>query len=409
MSAGCIACGCQETLAVAAIPSVPVFANVLSDDAATARALPRAGIDLTLCPACGHLFNASFDPELLRYDGSYENSLHGSPRFQAYLEGQAADLVRRNALAGRDVVEVGCGDGRFLELLVAAGARTGIGYDPGARAAERPDGVAVHARAYVPGADARGDLVASRHVLEHMADPASFLDLLAAARRDSASVVFVEVPNGAATLAGAMIWDLIYEHCSYFSPRSLSRLMAARGFADVRVRPVFDGQFLAAEGQEADGAGAHDDGADSPVDEVAQARAFAEQFWAAVAGWQGEIQRHAADGRRVMVWGAGSKGVTFANLVDPEGAGIAAFVDVNPLKAGRFVAGTGHPVLGPEALPENAPDVVILMNPIYRGEVEGRLAELGLAPQLRGVDDVPAGASENTSAVSQTTDCPGAA
>ena len=83
----------------------------------------------------------------------------------------------------------------------------------------------------------------------------------------------------------------------------------------------------------------------------------------------------------MVIWGGGARGVTFLNLVDTEGA-IRYAVDVNPRKAGAFVAGTGQQFVLPSVLTSYKPDVVVLMNPIYQQEVSAMLRDLGLRPEL---------------------------
>jgi hypothetical protein len=60
------------------------------------------------------------------------------------------------------------------------------------------------------------------------------------------------------------------------------------------------------------------------------------------------------------------------------GADIDYAVDINPYKRSKFIAGTGHPVLGPDDLAARPPDVVIAMNDIYLGEIRERLDALRL-------------------------------
>ena len=48
-------------------------------------------------------------------------------------------------------------------------------------------------------------------------------------------------------------------------------------------------------------------------------------------------------------WGAGSRGVQFLNLADPQRR-LAAVVDVNPRKWGRYLPVTAHRVDAPETL-----------------------------------------------------------
>ena len=78
-----------------------------------------------------------------------------------------------------------------------------------------------------------------------------------------------------------------------------------------------------------------------------------------------------------MIWGAGSKGVSLVNTLADSGA-IAALVDINPIKQGRFVPVTGHPVLAPEMLTELKPNRVIVLNPQYRDEIAAQLQRLGI-------------------------------
>jgi hypothetical protein len=85
----------------------------------------------------------------------------------------------------------------------------------------------------------------------------------------------------------------------------------------------------------------------------------------------------------VVLWGAGSKGVTFANIMNESKHSLAGVVYVNPFKQGKYVSGCALPVLAPEQLKMLRPQVVLLMNENYMGEVRMRLDELGLAPDVR--------------------------
>jgi C-methyltransferase-like protein len=78
----------------------------------------------------------------------------------------------------------------------------------------------------------------------------------------------------------------------------------------------------------------------------------------------------------------GAKGVTFLNIVDPVGSVISHIVDINSRKLGRFVPGGGQQVVEPNSLRELHPDVIILMNAIYRDEVASDIAGLGLNPEI---------------------------
>ncbi len=71
---------------------------------------------------------------------------------------------------------------------------------------------------------------------------------------------------------------------------------------------------------------------------------------------------------KVALWGAGAKGVTFANLVEPRQKWIDCVVDLNPQKQGRFIPGTGHPITSYKELGRRGVTTAILMDPNYRDE-----------------------------------------
>jgi hypothetical protein len=97
--------------------------------------------------------------------------------------------------------------------------------------------------------------------------------------------------------------------------------------------------------------------------------------------WQEQIELLNRNGR-VAMWGAGAKGVTFANLVDPHQEHIACVVDVNPRKQGHFLSGTGHPIVNHHTLTSYGVTSVILMNPNYHEEVAGLLRDAKMDIQI---------------------------
>jgi hypothetical protein len=86
-------------------------------------------------------------------------------------------------------------------------------------------------------------------------------------------------------------------------------------------------------------------------------------------------------GERVVVWGAGSKGVTFLNTFKDQNL-IEYAVDINPRKQGMYIPGTGQKIVSPFFLSEYQPSVIIVMNPIYQDEIEKSLDSLGFDYRL---------------------------
>jgi hypothetical protein len=67
----------------------------------------------------------------------------------------------------------------------------------------------------------------------------------------------------------------------------------------------------------------------------------------------------------------------FANMLGLEHE-IGCFVDINPRKVGKYVPGTGHPIVSPGCLRRYQPGLILIMNEIYRGEIESAATEAGV-------------------------------
>ena len=380
----CPVCESPDYDDVVSLPQLPVLINaqVRPDEALD---VPRGDIDLVVCLRCAHVFNRSFDERLLDYDATYENTLHYSPRFQEFARSLAERLVASHDLAGARVAELGSGPGHFLSMLCDAGAGEGFGwdpsYDPERLGAPDHPGVSISDDLFPDDGSFPARLAFSQHVLEHLRNP---VDALAAQGRAVAAqqgVVYTEVPNGQYMIQQCALWDVIYEHLSYFVPTSLELACRRAGLEVNTTDTAFGDQFLWCEASPTDARSdlwPDDDVVAAGVD---AARRFGEAAVDRIASARADVARHAEEGP-VALWGAGSKGLTYLNLV-ADVAPIAAVVDLNPRKAGAGVPGTSLVIGGPEALVEVRPRTVIVANPLYRDEIATTLRDLGLEVELQ--------------------------
>lgn len=360
------------------LAEAPVHCHRLQPTPEAARSAPRGPIDLAHCGDCGHVFNAAFDPSLVDYGPGYENPLDHSERFQAFARSLAQGLIDRHGLRDAVVADIGCGGGGFLRLLCGLGNNRGIGFDRGHGPRTTLDDtdprVTIHGED-LPAGDGglRADLVCCRHVLEHVPDPKAFLEAIKAAIGARAeTVVYFEVPNGAFIWRDLSVWDLIYEHVSYFNGNSLTRLFRGSGFQVMDVTEDYGGQFLGLEAKLGDST---PEALTEPVTaNSGDLAAFADAYKCKLAVWRRTLDGIASARRRAVAWGAGSKATSFLNALDPAAGGlVSSVIDINPQKQGRFVTGTGHPILAPESLADELADDVIVMNPLYRDEIKERL------------------------------------
>jgi SAM-dependent methyltransferase len=384
----CLACGSDALSAFYEQLRVPVHSCLLVDDREEALRFPTGDIELAFCDDCGFIMNVAFDRSVHDYSSRYEETQQFSPRFQNFARDLARRWIDRYHLQGRHCFEIGCGKGSFLEELCAHGADRGTGIDPSFRAdrVEAKSNMTFVADFY----DERygpidADAVICRHTLEHIPDVADFMRTVRTGIGDALdTAVLWEVPDVTRVLADTAFWDVYYEHCSYFGPGSLAALFARTGFDIVECFTDFDDQYLVLEARPARAPSTALPRRQWVADHQhlrELTRGFAAAVDARMRTWRSDLDEACRRGERVVIWGAGSKGVSYLTALRLGGE-IECAVDVNPHKAGKFMAGTGHAIVGPEALVDREPDVVVVMNPIYRDEIARSLDELGLHPKL---------------------------
>lgn len=363
---------------------VPVHQNLLVTEQSAARDVERGTLDVAVCDHCGFVFNRAFEPALLAYGEHYDGSQFFSASYATRLDALIDDLVRNHGVHDCTVVEVGCGRGWFLQRLAShPGANIhGVGFDPSYTGPDSVlDGHVEFRRCYYDDTctDVAADVVVCRHVIEHMPDPLFLLRTVRKAlERSLGARVFFETPCVEWILRNHVVWDFFYEHCSLFTAASLSLAFERTGFAVKDAQHIFGGQYLWLEAQPAVTP-------TSPAAHATETPALARAYGVVEQQLRGKwlAMLHALQARgKVALWGAGAKGATFANLIDPDHELIDCLVDVNPNKQGRFIPGTGHPIVALPDLPQRGVKFAVLMNANYREEIRRLVTHAGMDLEL---------------------------
>jgi SAM-dependent methyltransferase len=157
------------------------------------------------------------------------------------------DPQRRSPGGLRSALDIGAGDGAFLEELLAAGFGHVEGVEPSdapRMSAKDPIRPFIHEGLFSPAVfeGRRFDLITCLQTIEHVHEPLALC-------RDAWSLLteggalFIVCHNRRAASAKLLgrhspIFDV--EHLQLFSPRSLRQLLGETGFTSVSVRPVFN-------------------------------------------------------------------------------------------------------------------------------------------------------------------------
>jgi len=345
------------------VPVVPNRPLVIPEDT------PRLGeMALRRNVALGLVENQHFDPALVEYDEQYQNDQTESAVFRAHMA-EVIEILKEFGPRQSRLVEVGCGKGQFVEMLMLDCHFQVTGYD----AAYQGFNPNIHSRYLSEGERIKCDLVVLRHVLEHVQDPYNFLRML---KEIFGNIpIYCEVPDFDWILDSQAFFDVTYEHVNYFNQKSLKSLF---GGNVLRIGRLFGEQYLFVVARLGD-----------------LSAAFAEQYsveenWEALDFYQlfpsfhsqlDKLERQETV-RRFYIWGAATKGCLFAYHLANLGSQrerLGFVVDINPAKWSKFVPGTSIPIHSPEYLFKSIEpsDAVIVANPNYEIEVRTLLANQG--------------------------------
>ena len=253
----CKSCFSKNVTIFHRLEDLPVNSCLLFDRQDEARSYPRGELELGFCRDCGFIGNLRFSSQLARYTEGYEEQQSFSPRFNAFAKSLATKLIDRHDLHNKTIVEIGCGKGDFLVMLCDLGKNQGIGIDPTYVPGRHDEAISekcpfirdFYSEKY---SNYTGDMVCSRHALEHIPDTGTFMETVRRAIGNKTNtLVFFELPDVERVLHECAFWDIYYEHCSYFTLGSLARLFRRVGFEVNDLAKDFDGQYLLLEAKPA--------------------------------------------------------------------------------------------------------------------------------------------------------------
>jgi hypothetical protein len=384
----CRGCGSQELESILDLGSQPL-ANELP--AAAGQDGGRFPLHLRLCGQCGLGQVGEYVlPERIFGDYPYLSSMSTSwlEHARAYAESQARRLL------GDDdgwVLEVASNDGYLLAEFQQLDVST-LGIEPARNVAALAQQRGVETVSEFFGEDLaarirqqRGAprLVVANNVMAHVPDLEDFVKGFATLC-DDRTRISVENPTLLNLLQLGQFDTIYHEHFSYLSAYSVSRIAARHGLAlvDVEPLPTHGGSnryWLARDGatqvrprvDRAIGAEA----AGGLLSEELHAR-FAREARATIEGLRAWVDDRGSAGRRVVAYGAAAKGNTLLNAAGIDASVIRTAVDASPEKQGRFLPGSGIPIVAPDRLPDLAADDILLLPWNLRDEVSALVARV---------------------------------
>jgi len=342
-----------NTLSVYRQNRFPVLQNRVYSSAEEARNCVLGDINIVQDLDTGLIFNAAFKSDLMVYDLNYNNEQAFSGVFKKHLNWVAHTIEVH--FGKQNLIEVGCGKGFFLELLLSFGFEI-TGFD------STYDGTnpRIIKQYFEPGiikSPARGLIL--RHVLEHILNPINFLSKLKKSNGDQ-GLIYIEVPCFDWIMKNRTWFDIFYEHVNYFRLNDFKRMFGKV----VECGYCFGGQYLYIIADLST--------LRQPKYNESCQMLFPENFLMSLNSAQERQQRIEEKRFDAAVWGAGSKGVIFLLLRERIGLPINMVIDINHSKQGKFLPVTGLKVYSPSQAMMILKDgaTVYVMNSNYLAEIK---------------------------------------
>ncbi|MCA8980019.1 MAG: methyltransferase domain-containing protein [Planctomycetes bacterium] len=362
--ANCLACGSLESHQLGYWNSMPLSVMSLPRTKGEAVASPTYKLDVRRCTHCGHVFHTSFDQDEVHYRENSNLVFNQGHGWQLYQDDLAERWVAQFSLAGKRVIEVGAGDGQFLERMARQGCEV-IAFEPG------PDADACAARGFKVqrayfGEEEVGehqpDAIVCRHVIEHMADPSAFLRAIrrGAVATNQAPIFLAEVPRIDKALDQHRINDFLYEHVSHFTEHSFRVLFEEAGWGVIDVDRGYGDEVVTLAAQPRLRRRRREETPRLALSLVDDSREFRESVDLQTDELRNRIATWQEEGRTVALWGGTGKGAALINMCGLSEDVAPLVIDSDPRKQGAHVPGTGQLIQSPAACLEHGVDVILI-------------------------------------------------
>ena len=295
-----------------------------------ARQQPSGLIELVWDSEDPFVRNANYQPDLIAYDDQYcttvSDLIGGAPLpTTSYFVDEVLPLLPTDPR----VIEIGCGQGEFVEFIRSLGLSV-VGYDPVCR----PEAEAVEylQRNFWSPNEPDADLYVMRCVLPHIEHPWDFLDSISLS--SPTSLVLIEFQQLDWILANRAWQQLSHDHVNIFQAedfRARYNVLAEGAFSNGEWGWV----LLRSNSRRCPKAAQP---APELVRQIGNLQSAKETFLAD------------ADRRRLRtatIWGAAGKGTVAAFGLWERGIETVA-VDADPNRWGRFLEASGAPVISPD-------------------------------------------------------------
>lgn len=337
---------------------------------------PRYPLEVVFCPACSLVqITETIPPDVLFRDYVYLSSFSDTVVENA--EAAVEAVLGRKLLTGTDLVlEVASNDGYLLQHYQRRGIPI-LGIEPASNIAQVATERGIPTRnefftrdlaEQLRSSGTRGSVIHAHNVLAHVADLNGFVEGLSRVLRDD-GICVIEVPYLRDMIVNCEFDTIYHEHLFYYSLTALDRVLRRNGLVilDVERTPIHGGSLCIFAGLQGSGeVGAPvrailDEEQQLGITRPTYFHGFAERVETLRNELAALLSDLKAQGMRIAAYGAAAKGTVLLNAVGIGPETLEFVADRSPHKQGLYMPGVHVPIVPPERLLEDMPDVVLLL------------------------------------------------
>jgi len=332
-------------------PDAPQSAQGFLNSLDQADALVDLQIDQ--CASCG-LVQHSLSP--VSYHRDVIRAIAYSAEMAAFRLQQLGGWIQHFDLHNQNVLEIGCGRGEYMDLLIQSGAQRVFGLENAEQSVRqaRVGGLNVR-QGYLSAGFSnpwafKFDAFAIFSFLEHWPDLKGSLHKLHTLLNEGA-LGLIEVPNFDYIIQNALYSEFTTDHIFYFDKSSLRTVLELCGFEVQSIESIWHDYILSARVKKRSRLDAREFKT-KHTEIVAKLRSFTGRF----------------QPQDVVIWGAGHQALAVISLARLEDK-VSHVIDSAEFKQNKYTPASHLLIKPPESLLQDNPKAIVIMAAGYSDEV----------------------------------------
>jgi SAM-dependent methyltransferase len=316
------------------------------------KSLRTLNLEIYECSQCGLVQHNSKE---VKYYKDVIRAIAYSPEMKKFRLEQLKKWVKDFGLHDKNILEIGAGEGEYLDLLNEAGAQNLFAIENSPRSIKILQKKNYNSQkgfldsSFVNSWNISFNGIVSFNFLEHWPDLHTGLKQIKMLMSND-GVALIEVPNFTYMLENGIFSEFTVDHIYYFTEKTLRNVLQSVGLEIISIKSIWKDYILSAKVRRRKNV----DISKILLNKREQSRSLVNFL----SNYKGVV----------VVWGAGHQALSLMAMISAENY-IKYVVDSAPFKQGKFCPGSGLQIFSPTQLKIDCPQCIIVMGAAYSDEI----------------------------------------